>query len=469
MRRTLLSRSAAIFFIRAFPAAAMAAVIIGFSHRIAPALNGIYQQLWAYLAVLLSVAAMGLPAFLLTHTSESIHSWLKTLQWRYAAWFGLWLILLSAVLVIIFPHSATVNPFIIIALFTGQVCLLLAETYLIINRKFMFTATVSFLYAVLFCVPHYLLITGRLSLQQLLAAIAVLGWVRAAALALAGRRLYAREAAATELRKMPYAVQQQWLQLGIYDVSQIIFRWIDKVIVAWIVGPALFAMYITGTTDVPLMPLMLGAAGSALLQQMASANVKEGYGERLALSRFSGTVLACIVFPLFFFLYFFRYEFVAVVFSSRYLPAVPLFAISILALPLRAYNYTSILQHMGKVKLINWGALLDICIALGLSYVLFPWENLSGVAFAFMISSYIQAIFYLVKTAQLLRCSVLQLIPWKQWLVMLIVFGCLGIGLHEMLARFCSVRQSLLLGFAATVMIIGIGSVPIIFTRKKHG
>jgi O-antigen/teichoic acid export membrane protein len=175
------------------------------------------------------------------------------------------------------------------------------------------------------------------------------------------------------------------------------------------------------------------------------------------------------VFPLFFFFFFFRYEFIRIVFSEAYLPSVPLFAISVMTLLLRCYNFTSILQHLNRVKIINWGALLDLSIALSLSYPLFLWKGLSGVAFAFMMSTYIQATFYLIRTAQVLRCSVLDLIPWRQWSVMLIVFGSLAIGLHEVLARFCSVRQSLLLGLLATAAIIGAALVPVIFKRKTHG
>jgi O-antigen/teichoic acid export membrane protein len=172
---------------------------------------------------------------------------------------------------------------------------------------------------------------------------------------------------------------------------------------------------------------------------------------------------------LFFFLLAVRVEFVAVLFSERYLTAVPLFAISIMALPLRAYNYTSMLQHLNKVKMINWGALLDLALALALSYPLFQWYGLVGVAFAFMISSYAQAALYLFLTARLLRTSVLHLIPWKQWSVMLIVFGCVAIGLHEVLVRIGSYRQSLLLGFIGTAIVVAIALGPMIFTKKSHG
>jgi hypothetical protein len=52
---------------------------------------------------------------------------------------------------------------------------------------------------------------------------------------------------------------------------------------------------------------------------------------------------------------------------------------------------------------------------------------------------------------------------------MLIVFGSLAIGLHESLVRLFSLKQTLLLGFIGTVIIIGAALAPVVFTKKKNG
>jgi O-antigen/teichoic acid export membrane protein len=199
--------------------------------------------------------------------------------------------------------------------------------------------------------------------------------------------------------------------------------------------------------------------------QMAAGD--NSMAARLKLVNYSGAALGRIVFPIFFFFFFFRYEVITVVFSDRYADAVPLFAISVFVLPLRAYNYTSILQHLNQVKIINWGAVLDLAIALALAYPLFLWLGLQGVALAFVICSYIQAAFYLVHTSRLMRCSVLQLIPWKQWLVMVIVFGLAGIGLHWALTRVLSAAQAMILGFAGTVVVIALALAPLMLRRRE--
>ncbi len=467
MKRTLLSRSALIFAIRFFPAAATLAVQIAFAHFLPKSLNGLYQQLWINLAVLVAIGCIGIPPLMLTHTSKSVHRWLLGLQARHVSLFGLWLCALAGVLILFSPDQSFFNPWMLVSLFLTQTSILLVETYLLINRKFLILAAVGLLYSLLFCAAHYVFLMHAISFPAMLWLIVLLSALRLCTLILAARRNYVMEATLLRRRIMPVAVRKQWSQLGIYDVSQVIFRFIDKLFIARIVGPALFSIYFIGTTDVPFMPILLSAAGSGLLIQLALED--QSVVARLKLVNYSGAMLGRIVFPVFFFLFFFRYEFIEVVFSKGYLPSVPLFAISILALPLRAYNYTSMLQHLNRVKTINWGALLDLSVALLLAYPLFLWKGLAGVAFAFMICSYIQAAFYLAKTARFMHCSIPQLIPWKAWMIMLIVFGIAGIGLHDVLARYFSLRQTLILGFFGTTIIIALAVLPLIFSKKAHG
>ncbi len=50
---------------------------------------------------------------------------------------------------------------------------------------------------------------------------------------------------------------------------------------------------------------------------------------------------------------------------------------------------------------------------------------------------------------------------------MLIIFGTATISLHEVLLRYCSLRQTLLLGFAGTVLIIAAALSPVVNSREK--
>lgn len=464
LRLPLIRHSGTLFLIRFFPVAAMAVVGIAFSRRLPVALNGAYQQVWVYLAVFVTIAALGMPPLMLTHTGAAITGWLKKVTNRHLGVYFLWVILLAFILFATLLYKNHFAAWVAPALFIVQLVFLLQETYLIIHRKFRIAMVASLLYGLGFCLVHFLALRGLISLWTTLWLVTVLGCFRILLLSIIASRVYrfTTESVAAPISTL---IKRQWLQIGIYDVAQIAFRYVDKFAISMLVGPALFAVYFIGTTDVPFMAMMLGAVGNSLLQQMAQGD--NTHSSKVKLLNTSGALLARIVFPVFFFLLFFSKEFIVFVFSEKYTAAVPLFAISVLALPLRAYNYTSLLQHLNRVKLINIGAVLDLCIACGLAAPLYLWKGLPGVAFAFMISTYLQAGFYLFHSSKAVQQPFWKLIPWKQWLALLLVYGILIFGLQRLLQEHFALREILFLGAAATVIIIVVSLLPIFFSRKK--
>ena len=466
MQQRLVSHSAFIFSIRAFPAVALLVVGIAFSHALPPALNGVYQQVWVYLAILLAIVSLGIPPLMLTHQPKTIDSWLLSLRGRHIALYLLWILAFTGFYIGLFYRTVLFYPLLLGLLFFAQVWMLLLETYLIIHQRFISPALINVIYSALFCAIHFAFLWGFLEIRSMFIALVLLVNFRTLSLFVLSRSVFENAKSQIKRRGLPLTIKKQWIQLGIYDISQVAFRWIDKLIIARLVGPALFAIYFIGTTDVPFMAMLLSAAGNGLLQQMASGDGT--HASRIKMVNFSGALLARVVFPVFFFLFFFRAEFIEVVFSKTYLDSIPLFAISILSLPLRAYNYTSILQNLNRVNIINLGAVLDLSIAIALAFPLYYWKGLPGVAFAFMISTYLQALFYLWQTAKALDCSILQLIPWRKWALMLVFFGSVAFGIHNLLSRYFKIQGTLLIGFAATVLMIVLALVPVVLRKNKN-
>jgi O-antigen/teichoic acid export membrane protein len=434
-----------------------------------PAINGIYARLWlVYASVFAAIACFGLAPLILTHTAAAVDNWLRHMRRRSWLAFLLWLLTLSLSLTLFFLTQDAFQPWVAAPLLIVQVWLLLSESYLIIRERFGIALTASVAYSLCFAGIHVWYLQGGCTLSTLFLLIAAAGAVRATVLTIVSRNCFLKSPIQTPPdSSISPAIRSQWMQLGIYDVSQMLFRWIDKVALSALIGPALFAVYLNGTLEVPFIGTLLGAVGNGLLQQMAHG--EQSHEARVRILHLSGSLLARIVFPLFFFLFFFRGSFIVFVFSEKYADSVPLFGISICTLLLRAYNYTSILQHLNRVKLINWGALIDLGVALAVAWPLFVWKGLAGVAFAFMISSYIQAGFYLYHTARLLRRPVPALIPWRQWLWMLLIFGAIIAVMHELVTRYCSMRQALFLGLAGTALLIIAALAPFIFRKRLHG
>src|SRR5690606_6739987 len=103
-------------------------------------------------------------------------------------------------------------------------------------------------------------------------------------------------------------IRSLWVHIGIYDVLQRVFTWVDKFVISLLFSAGISAMYFNGTFDIPFLPLLLGAvSGAALMQMAASAKQSENKGA-IIIANQAARLLSAVVFPLFFFLFLFRQE-----------------------------------------------------------------------------------------------------------------------------------------------------------------
>lgn len=464
-RRSLLSRSAFVFGIRAIPALAVILIAIWFARRLPANVNGAYQQVWINLAVFVAIGSAGIPALLITHDQQQLHRWMRRLQGRQVFLFFLGNMALATILWLSLRDSP-LPPALIAGLYLAQLMALVTETYLVISDRFKTLLGIILVYTAAFVTLHWAFLEDRITCQTLFLGISALLAARALLQLGIGFGYYIKHRSRLREAGMSKAIRRQWLQLGIYDVSQLVFRYIDKLLIGWIIGPAGLAVYYYGTMDIPIMPLLLGAAGTAILRQLATTQT--GVEAKISMMHFTGTTLARIVFPLFAFFFLFRTEIITVLFGEKYAAAIPLFAISALAIPLRAYNFTAILQHLNQVRIINTGALLDLLLALALAYPLYLWKGLQGVAFSFTICSYFQALFYLYHTSKILKRPIRDLIPLTDWTILLAIYLAVIVAIRSAFKDMGSMRSQLLLGAGMTVVIIAGSLYPVFFSRKKQ-
>ena len=442
-RGTLLGTSAAIFLIRFFPTLASVVALVWLARHTSAAYYGRYQSFWVQWQVLHVVACLGLPTLVLTYPLARLRGLARAVRGRHLAWLAGWVALAASALAALqWWGGSPFAPWQAGAFLALNVPIAVLEAYALVQRQFRPVALLSVGYAGLFLASHALLLRHWLSSPRLMGCLLVGNVLRVAALAyLAGRRAPVPAPVAA----LPWAVARSlWFHTALNEVVQVLFRWVDKLVLNFLLPAALFALYFNGTLDVPFLPLLLGAAGSTLLLHFGEP--RRADAERLALLRAAGKLLGRLVFPLFFFLLYFRQELFGVVFAHRYDAAVPLFVVSSLVVPLRAYNFTALLQHKGQGQLITTGALLDLALALALMYPLYRLLGLAGVALAYVVSTYCQAGYYLGHTARLLRVPWASLLPWRPWAAQL-AGAALGLGLlHTVLALWLPERPVLGVG-----------------------
>jgi O-antigen/teichoic acid export membrane protein len=442
-RGTLLGTSAAIFLIRFFPTLASVVALVWLARGTAPAYYGRYQSFWVQWQVLHAVACLGLPTLVLTYPAARLRGLVRAARPRHWAALAGWIGLVAGAFVgAQWWGGSAFAPWQAGLFLLLNVPIAILETYALGQRQLRAVALVSVGYAGLFMLSHGLLIGQLISSEQLMAGLLLASAVRLAALGYLARLAPAALAPAEPLAWA--AVRSLWAHTAFNDVVQVLFRWVDKLALNFLLPAALFALYFNGTLDVPFLPLLLGAAGSTLLLHFGEPGLPDA--ARLALLRAAATLLGRLVFPLFCFLLFFRRELFGVVFAHRYDAAVPLFVVSSLVVPLRAYNFTALLQHKGQGRRISRGAVLDLALALALMYPLYRLLGLAGVALAFVLSTYAQAGYYLGHTARLLRVPWVSLVPWRPWAAQLLG-AALGLGLlHVLLAHWLPERDTLLAG-----------------------
>lgn len=417
-KTSFLTSSIYIFLLRFFPTAALFICWVLLSRNLSLNAYGVYQSWWIYFMLFTSIASVGIPSLLLTYTNEQVHLLWKKISARSVVYFGVLLLLLSVCcLVLQYLAGFAIAPIITLLFFISTVVLVIAETYLIVSQKLKLITLLSCLYAIAFVVLHVYYLHTTFDLASIIKALNFLLGIRLAIVLIAVYQHFTNNTSAAigvdiDLQK----TQHLWLHLALQDVLQYIFKWIDKVVVVALLSTSLTAIYFNGAIDIPFLPILLGAFTSAGLLFLAQVKNTETQQHSIALLHKTGVLLNALVMPLFLFLLFFAAPLFALFFGHRYDASVPIFQGSILVLPLRAYGFTSMLQHAHKGSIINKGALLDLLIAIAAMYPLYWLMGLPGLAFSFVLSSYIQAAYYSVHTAQLLQVRVLDLFPLKIWL-----------------------------------------------------
>ncbi len=453
----LYSNSFFIFIIRFFPSLAGLLVMIWYSRHLPAAAYGNYQHFWIHLLIFYPIMCLGLHVVVVTYSADRVLNFVSKLNARQYSLYLLWALALSAIFAWLQCSAIDISfviPFLFIFLYALTFIL---ESFLIVFKNYAILVSVNLVYAIAFCAIHWFALQNDFSLQQLFIQLLVITLIR-----------FAVYLVAALLHKRNHIPQQDeevydvakarslWLHLGLYDILQVLSGYVDKFVISILLTAEMSAIYYNGSQNIPFIPLLLSAAGSAVLMQLASGNQTDETGESIKLMKQSGKVLSCIVFPLFFYLLSYRSELIITIFTDKYALAIPVFLVAILVIPVRAYSFTTILQRRHRGDIINIGAASELILACALMYPLYKWVGLPGVALSFVVSTYLQAAFYLYHSARLLKVKALQLIPYRNWLTKLIIFAAMFISIHYITGLYFTGAIALVLGGVMMVTVIAV-------------
>ncbi|RQO30088.1 hypothetical protein DBR32_10905 [Taibaiella sp. KBW10] len=449
-----------IFSIRLLSTLAMILISYYFSHQLSTADYGRYTNYWNRFYAFNAFAGLGIAAFIFTYSKERLTGLLRKVKRRH--YFILSGLMLSGSLAFAlvqhhYAHSFTIS----LAFILLNTLCIIAESALIIFRKFKQILFINIGYLIVYLYLHFEQLSGApFNAEQLFRSLCVLFAVKLL-ISLAFLRKDKQVPVDAEIEKEEANYQRLWLHLYIFDMTQILMVYVDKFVVSILLDESTSAIYSNGSTPIPLLPIIFSAVSSASLMQF-SRNKKNDVGVQLSIMNNLARTLSNFAFPIFFFFLFFHYEFITSYFSNKYIPSIPIFVASLFVIPLRMLNYTIIFQKYERGDIINTGVVLDVVATLLLVYPLYRLMGLPGIALSFVLGTYIQAGYYLYKMTVLLQRPLSAILPLKNLCLKFLLYGLLAFGLHEGLSPFATPYISML----STILIFGL--VIALVIRKEY-
>jgi len=337
-----------------------------------------------------------------------------------------------------------------------------SETLLIKRKGEKISFAINFIYSLFFFGWHIYILTSGYSLYNLIAGVTVISILKLIVISIVPKGNEENENNYDEKHFLNH-----WKYLGINEVLGVISKWIDKIFLLYLLTAADFAIFFNGSFEIPLFGLLISVMGNFLSIEISGSILQADKIKKLFRESFN--VLSAIVFPLFFFLFFFREELFSFVFKDKYNASLPIFVISIFILPLRINNYSVILQCFSQGKKILLGSVLDILVAIILMLALYPIMGTRGIALAIVIATYCQVLFYLWHSAKILNINISQILPLKKLAIRLLLFFTLYFALFFILSGV-GLKMKLLTATLFTGLIVMTGLLKYFktFFKREH-
>lgn len=435
---------------RMSPLIALLCVTILYSHNLDLADYGNYQSVWMYANIVSVILGFGITTIIFSTNAESLFAFIAKNKQQILSWYSaLWI---SAIIIfLLFAKNFSTAQRIWISVFIVlQNANTILETIMIKNggeRKYF---VVNVFYGLLFLGWHFFILKTGYALLFVITGIVCLSALKMFLLLLLRSK---KQEAFTEPRNLDRSFTSHWIYVGLNDIVGIISKWADKLILLYLLTSSEFAIFFNGSIEIPFFGILISVTGSYMMLQMSKTTTDRTQIQ--SVFRESFLLLSSVVFPLFFFLFFFRYELFLIFFGKSYIASVPVFAISLLILPLRINDYCSILQSFSKGKKVTAGAVLDLAIAILLVFILYHFMGMQGAALAIVISTLIQSLYYLHQSAKVLHVKMKELVPSIRLLLRFLVTGAIFFLLKQVLVNINDFI-AICIGIAVMLVIIAV-------------
>lgn len=452
-----------LFLGRIMPLISLFLIAIIYSRQLSYSDYGTFQSVWMYANIVNVIISFGFSAVIFSTNLSFLFLFIKNNRKTITVFYTiLWITGLTVFFFVAKNFNTSLKYWLIIFIIIQNI-ITATETLLLKRGKEKVSFGINVFYSILFFACHLYILFSNYSLTNLIISLCVLSVLKLIAIISVPAKNEKYEPVADEKHFLKH-----WGFLGLSEILGVTSKWVDKVFLLYLLTASDFAVFFNGSFEIPLFGLLISVAGSFMLIEF-STNLQLK-NKIVSLFKESFIMLSSIVFPLFFFLFFFREEIFSFVFKNKYNDSVPIFAISIFILPLRINNYSVILQCFSQGKKVMLGSLLDIVIAIILMIILYPIMGSRGIVLAIVISTYCQVIYYLWHSAKILKIKMLELLPVQKLIAKFFILLTLYFFIFLLLRNF-SIVIKLLSGTVITTLLVfaGIWGYFKTFFKKNYG
>jgi O-antigen/teichoic acid export membrane protein len=203
--------------------------------------------------------------------------------------------------------------------------------------------------------------------------------------------------------------------LGLARLLGTLSKELDKYMIAERFEPEVFAVYVTGAMELPVITVVTGALSSVLLPRL-TAHIKRGErGEVMRLWREIINRTSLILLPVMWGVLWLADDLVRFVFSAGYEQAAEPLKIYALMLPLRCAVYSGVLIAAGAARWVTLSALVALTLNVALNLALLELIGLNGPAWATLITNYLSTFVLWWPLCKLFEVGVSGLADWGRF------------------------------------------------------
>lgn len=413
----LKSKLVSVAFTKLLPFIFLFIITILYANKLTKYEYGQFQSIWVYSNILCVVLNFGFSSTLLSSNFDEFMSFIKKNKTFIS--FSYFFLLVIAACGLLYSSGLNRNITMLLLLYiTFQVIGMLYDALLIKLDRLKIYTGINLFYSILFFGVHLFFYCYSYSLRNLIFSLALVSFIKLITFSFLKIRVNYSETNFSNI-----IISKNWLFIASATIIGILSMWLDKLYLQLKMPPDQFAVFFNGAIEVPFFGIIIGAVETILLRGISvSLHNKK---DVVNLFKESIKLISAVAFPVFCFFLVFHFETFSLIFQNKYNESVPIFFIYIFLIPLRVTHFGVILQCYGKAHIVTLGAFGDGVLSLFLMFVLYPRFGTQGVAFALVFSTYLQALFYLYKSSQLLKVGVPDLLPVNHLLKVLLFNGTL--------------------------------------------